>query len=72
MQAINGWLARTMMTAASSPNETGDQTGFVSKAFRISHAMSRYRRRYKAWNGLAYKATKLALVAALLAFIVWV
>ncbi|MGX4643947.1 lipid A hydroxylase LpxO [Massilia sp. SYSU DXS3249] len=71
MQAINRWLGRTMMTAASSPNETGDQTGFVSKAFRISHTMGQYRRRYKAWNLRAYQLTKLALVAALVAFIVW-
>ena len=71
MQAVNRWLGRTMMTAASSPNETGDQTGFVSKAFRISHTMGQYRRRYKAWNLRAYQLTKLALVAALAAFIVW-
>jgi beta-hydroxylase len=64
-QAVNRWLGRTMMTAAASPNETGDQTGLVSKLFRISHVMGQYRRRYKAWNKTAYKATKVLLIVGL-------
>jgi beta-hydroxylase len=70
-QAINRWLGRTMMTAASSPNETGDQTGLVSKLFRISYVMGQYRRRYKAWNKTAYKVTKVALVVGIAALIYW-
>jgi beta-hydroxylase len=66
-QAVNRWLGRTMMTAAASPNETGDQTGLVSKLFRISHVMGQYRRRYKAWNKTAYKATKVGLIVGLAA-----
>ena len=62
MQAVNRWLGRTMMTAAASPNESGDQTGLVSKLFRISYVMGQYRRRYKAWNKTAYKATKFVLI----------
>jgi beta-hydroxylase len=69
MGGINRWLGRTMMTAAASPNETGDQTGLVSKLFRISFVMGQYRRRYKAWNKTAYKATKLLLVVALAALV---
>ena len=70
--AVNRWLGRTMMTAASSPNETGDQTGLVSRAFRISHAMGQYRRRYKTWNGTAYRVTKAVLVAGLAACVYWI
>jgi beta-hydroxylase len=69
MGGINRWLGRTMMTAAASPNETGDQTGLVSKLFRISHVMGQYRRRYKAWNKNAYKATKVALIVGVAALI---
>jgi beta-hydroxylase len=72
MQAINRWLGRTMMTAAASPNESGDQTGLVSKLFRISHVMGQYRRRYKAWNKTAYKATKVALVVGLAALVYYI
>ncbi len=71
MQAINRWLGRTMMTAAASPNETGDQTGLVSKLFRISYYMGQYRRRYKAWNKTAYKVTKYGLIVALAAVVYW-
>lgn len=71
-QAINRWLGRTMMTAASSPNETGDQTGAVSKLFRISWVMGQYRRRFKAWNRPLYYATKTGLIVGLVALIVFV
>jgi beta-hydroxylase len=69
MQAINRWLGRTMMTAAASPNESGDQTGLVSKLFRISYVLGQYRRRYKAWNKTVYKATKVALIVGLAALV---
>jgi beta-hydroxylase len=61
-----------MMTAAASPNESGDQTGLVSKLFRISFVMGQYRRRYKAWNKTAYKATKIGLVVALAALVYYI
>jgi len=70
--AVNRWLGRTMMTAAASPNETGDQTGLVSKLFRISHVMGQYRRRYKAWNKTAYKLTKVALIVGLAALVYYI
>jgi beta-hydroxylase len=70
-QAINRFLGRTMMTAASSPNETGDQTGLVSKLFKISFYMGQYRRRFKAWNKNVYKATKFGLIIGLAAAIIF-
>jgi beta-hydroxylase len=72
MGGVNRWLGRTMMTAAASPNESGDQTGLVSKLFRISHIMGQYRRRYKAWNKTAYKATKVLLVVGLAALVYYI
>lgn len=70
-QAINRFLGRTLMTAASSPNETGDQTGLVSKLFKISFYMGQYRRRFKAWNKTAYKVTKFGLIIGLAAAIIF-
>jgi beta-hydroxylase len=61
-QAVNRWLGRTMMTAASSPNETGDQTGGVNKLFYLSWYAGQYRRRFKAWNRTVYQLTKVALI----------
>lgn len=72
MGAFNRWFGRTVMTAAASPNETGDQVGLVSKLFRISFYAGQYRRRFKAWNKTAYNITRVALVIALIAFIVWI
>ncbi|WP_151632409.1 lipid A hydroxylase LpxO [Noviherbaspirillum aerium] len=71
-QAINRFLGRTMMTAASSPNETGDQLGGVNKVFRISWLMGQYRRRFKAWNRTAYHVAKAALIIAAVALIVYI
>jgi beta-hydroxylase len=70
-QAINRFLGRTLMTAASSPNETGDQTGLVSKLFKISFYMGQYRRRFKAWNKNVYKITKFGLIIGLAAAIIF-
>jgi len=69
-QALNRWLGRTLMTAASSPNETGDHTGGINKLFRFVWLAGQYRRRFKAWNRKAYYATKLLLIAAVVAAIV--
>jgi beta-hydroxylase len=63
-QALNRWLGRTMMTAASSPNETGDQTGGINKIFRFVWAAGQYRRRFKAWNRRLYYVTKVGLIVA--------
>jgi beta-hydroxylase len=60
------------MTAAASPNETGDQVGLVSKLFRISFYAGQYRRRFKAWNKTVYKVTKVALIIGLAALIYYI
>jgi beta-hydroxylase len=72
MGAINRWLGRTMMTAASSPNEANDQTGLVSRLFRISWVMGQYRRRFKAWNRTVYRLTKAGLIVGAVLFVYWI
>jgi beta-hydroxylase len=71
-QAVNRWLGRTLMTAASSPNETGDQTGGINKLFRLVWHAGQYRRRFKAWNRNLYYATKAGLIAAVVLLIVYI
>ncbi len=71
-QAINRFLGKTMMTAAASPNETGDQVGLVSKLFRVSFYAGKYRRRFKAWNKTVYKITKVALIVGVAALIYYI
>jgi beta-hydroxylase len=59
------------MTAASSPNETGDQTGGINKLFRVVWLAGQYRRRFKAWNRTAYYLVRTALIALVAAWIVF-
>ena len=70
-RAINRFLGKTMMTAASSPNETGDQLGTVNKLFRFVWSAGQYRRRFKKWNRTVYTITKFGLIAGLVAGIVF-
>lgn len=70
-QSINRFLGRTMMTAASSPNETGDQLGGVNRLFRYVWLIGQYRRRFKRWNRTVYNLTKAGLIVLAVAAIVW-
>ena len=70
-EAFNKWFGRRFMTAASSPNEGGDKTGFINKVFYIAGIVGTYRRRLKKWNRTVYRLVKLALVAAVVALIVY-
>jgi beta-hydroxylase len=67
---VNRWLAKNIVTAASSPNDDGDQTGFINKVFYIAWVVGQYRRRFKSWNKTVYKITKVALIA-LVIYLIW-
>lgn len=69
-QTVNRWLGRTLLTAAASPNEIGDQEGRISKMFRFVWAAGQYRRRFKAWNKTAYRATKFVLIGVVVLAVV--
>jgi beta-hydroxylase len=71
-QAVNHFLGKTLMSAAASPNESGDQVGIVSKLFRVSYYMGIYRRRLKAWNRTVYNLTKIALIVGAALLIYWI
>jgi beta-hydroxylase len=66
--AINRWLAKVVMTAGSSPNETGDQTGGVNKIFSFFWLMGNYRRKLKKFSKPLYLLIKFALIVG---FFVW-
>ena len=69
---LNRLFSRYVMSAAASPNEAGDKTGFIGKLFRVSFVAGRYRRRFKQWNRTVYKLTRALLVIGLVAAIYWV
>jgi beta-hydroxylase len=70
-QAINRFLGSTIVTAASSPNQEGDRVGFINKVFHLVWVAGQYRRRFKKWNKTVYRLTKFALIAGLVALIVF-
>ena len=67
--AVNRWVARVLLTAGSSPNETGDQTGGINKIFRFFWSIGQYRRKFKKFSKPLYLLTKFALIFGLLAWI---
>ncbi len=61
-QAINRWLGRHIMSAAASPNETGDETGDINKLFRFVWVAGQYRRRLKKFSKPLYLCIKSGLI----------
>ncbi|NOT66948.1 MAG: lipid A hydroxylase LpxO [Methylophilaceae bacterium] len=70
-QAFNRWFGRVVLTAASSPNETGDQTGGISKIFRFFWLAGKYRRKLKSWSRPAYYLVKFGLIIGALTLIIF-
>lgn len=71
-EAFNKWFSRVFMTAASSPNQEGDQTGWVNKAFYVSWLLGQYRRRLKRWNRTVYQIVRFLLIVAVVALIIYI
>jgi len=62
-EAFNRWFGRVVMSAASSPNDAGDQTGAINKLTHLHWVIDQKRKQFKAWNRTVYKLTKVALIA---------
>ncbi|KVG29778.1 lipid A hydroxylase LpxO [Burkholderia diffusa] len=60
-QRINDAFGQVLMRAAASPNETGDRTGGLNRAFKYLYAIRRAGKRLKAWNRTVYYVVKWAL-----------
>ncbi|KWA12270.1 lipid A hydroxylase LpxO [Burkholderia territorii] len=64
-QCINDAFGHLLMRAAASPNETGDRTGGLNRAFKYLYAIRRAGKRLKAWNRTVYYVVKWALFGAI-------
>ncbi|OWT56265.1 aspartyl/asparaginyl beta-hydroxylase domain-containing protein [Candidimonas nitroreducens] len=64
---LNQWFGRVVMSAASSPNEGGDQTGAINRLTYLHWRLEQKRRAFKRWNHKAYKAAKYGLILAAIA-----
>jgi len=65
-RALNRWFGRVVMSAASSPNDNGDQTGAINRLTHAHWLLDQQRKRFKAWNRTVYKACKYGLITAVL------
>jgi beta-hydroxylase len=70
-QAVNNAIGGFLMRAAASPNEIGDRTGGLNRAFKYLYAVRRVGKRLKAWNRRVYYLVKWSLFAAIAVAILW-
>lgn len=69
-QSMNRFLGSTLITSASSPNKSGDQTGIINRLFQYVWVIGQYRRKLKRWNRTVYTITKVVLILGVLALII--
>lgn len=68
-QAVNRFLGNTLITAASSPNQSNDQIGIINRLFQYVWLIGQYRKRLKRWSRTVYQLTKICLAVAVIAAI---
>ncbi|MFW8566916.1 aspartyl/asparaginyl beta-hydroxylase domain-containing protein [Orrella sp. 11846] len=61
-EKVNEWFGKIFMSAASSPNEQSDQTGFINRLTHAHWVIDQKRKAFKNANRTLYKATKVALL----------
>lgn len=71
-QAFNHWFSRNVMAAAASPNDDGDKTGGINRAFGTLYKIRLQGKALKKRNRKLYYLQKWAFFGAILAFILWI
>lgn len=69
--AVNRWFAKHLLAAAASPNEVGDRTGGLNRAFKYIYQIRIVGKRLKAWDRRVYYLVKWALFGGLAALIIF-
>lgn len=64
-QALSRIVGGFIMRASAAPNDTGDRTGALNRAFRYLYLLRRFGKTLKAWNRTVYYVFKWSLFAAL-------
>lgn len=70
-RALNRFIARHLIAAGASPNKEGDKTGGINRAFKYFYAFRLKAKALRERNKTLYYGLKYALVAGVVAFIVW-
>jgi beta-hydroxylase len=69
--AVNRWFAKNLLAAASSPNDAGDKTGGINRAFKYIYQIRVIGKRLKAWDKRVYYLVKWAIFGGLALWIFW-
>jgi beta-hydroxylase len=64
---LNHWIGKYLMSAASAPNQEGDKTGGINKAFKYAYMVRRLGKEIKSKNRTVYYILKWALIGGLIA-----
>jgi len=70
-QAVNRFVSRHLLAAAASPNDEGDRTGGINRAFRRFYALRLRAKALRDRNRTLYYALKYAAVIALCVLVIW-
>jgi beta-hydroxylase len=68
---VNRWFAKNLLAAASSPNDAGDKTGGINRAFKYIYQIRVIGKRLKAWDKRVYYLVKWAIFGGLALWIFW-
>lgn len=69
--AVNRWVMRHIMRATATQNVEGERVGAINRAFGTIFAVKEAGQRLKARNRRLYYAIKYALIALVLALVLW-
>lgn len=70
--AFNRWVSSTLLASAASPNEAGDRTGGLNRAFKYLHRIRQRGKALKKRNRFRYYLEQWLLLAALAGVILWI
>lgn len=70
--AFNRWFSRTVMAAAGAPNDAGDRTGGLNRAFSRLYRIRLRGKALKKRNRTLYYVQKWLLLGGVLAVFLWV
>lgn len=71
-RALNRFIAKHMIAAGASPNMEGDKTGGINRAFKYFYAFRLKAKALRERNKALYYGLKYALVAGVVALIIWI
>ena len=71
LQSIAEWLSNKIMSAAVSPNNPADKTGFINRLSTIYWTYNNNRKKLKVWDKNVYSINKCTLLLAIACYFIF-